>query len=89
MPQSHPFIERLMGSVRIKYLDKTLFWNKKDLTAKLEEFCVYFNENRAHSSLGGFSPADVDEKKKGNPAGLANFSWQKYCRGLFELPVSA
>jgi putative transposase len=33
-PQSHPFIERLIGTVRRKYLDHTLFWNRHDLQKK-------------------------------------------------------
>jgi hypothetical protein len=27
MPLSHPFVERLIGTVRREYLDRTLFWN--------------------------------------------------------------
>jgi hypothetical protein len=27
IPSSHPFIERLIGNVRRKYLDRVLFWN--------------------------------------------------------------
>ena len=36
IPSSHPFIERLIGTVRRKYLDRVLFWNSVDLTRKLE-----------------------------------------------------
>ena len=89
VPQSHPFVERLIGTVRRECLDKTLFWNERDLATKLERFRVYYNENRAHSSLDGFAPEGFDEKKRKKPAKLANFEWQKHCRGLFELPVSA
>jgi putative transposase len=34
-PLSHPFIERLIGTVRREYLDRTLFWNRGDLERKL------------------------------------------------------
>ncbi len=30
-PMSHPFVERLISSVRRELLDKTLFWNANDL----------------------------------------------------------
>lgn len=89
VPQSHPFVERLIGTVRRECLDNTLFWNERDLAAKLEQFRVYYNENRAHSSLAGFAPEDFDEKKRQEAASVADFGWQKHCRGLFELPVSA
>ena len=35
-PVSHPFIERLIGTVRREYLDHVFFWNAIDLTRKLE-----------------------------------------------------
>jgi len=89
VPQSHPFVERPIGTVRRECLDKTLFWNERDLANKLEQFRVYYNENRAHSSLDGFAPEDFNEKKRQEAASVANFGWQKHCRGLFELPVSA
>lgn len=34
-PESHPYIERLIGSARREYLDKLFFWNKFDLERKL------------------------------------------------------
>jgi hypothetical protein len=30
-PQSHPFVERLIGTIRREYLDRVLFWNERDL----------------------------------------------------------
>jgi len=38
VPLSHPFVERLIGSVRREYLDRTLFWTTADLEAKLIDF---------------------------------------------------
>ncbi len=35
-PRSHPFVERLIGTVRREYLDRTLFWNQSDLERKLD-----------------------------------------------------
>jgi putative transposase len=31
VPLSHPFIERLIGTIRREYLDHVLFWNRFDL----------------------------------------------------------
>jgi hypothetical protein len=33
VPLSHPFVERLMGTLRREYLDRTLFWTAIDLDA--------------------------------------------------------
>jgi putative transposase len=35
VPFSHPFVERLIGTVRREYLDRILFWTTADLEAKL------------------------------------------------------
>jgi hypothetical protein len=37
-PLSHPFVERLIGTVRREYLDQTLFWNRGDLERKLDNY---------------------------------------------------
>jgi transposase InsO family protein len=42
-PRSHPFIERLIGTIRREYLDQTLFWNQGDLERKLDSYEVYYN----------------------------------------------
>jgi hypothetical protein len=34
-PMSHPFIERLIGTIRRELLDQIFFWNQSDLQAKL------------------------------------------------------
>jgi putative transposase len=38
VPLSHPFVERLIGTVRREYLDRILFWTTTDLEAKLVDF---------------------------------------------------
>ena len=45
VPLSHPFVERLIGTVRREYLDRTLFWTTVDLENKLLEFRDYFNSH--------------------------------------------
>ena len=38
VPMSHPFVERLIGSVRRELLDQTLFWTATDLENKLTNY---------------------------------------------------
>ena len=38
VPLSHPFVERLVGTLRREFLDRTLFWTTADLEAKLLDF---------------------------------------------------
>jgi putative transposase len=83
---SHPFIERLIGSVRRELLDQTFFWTAADLENKLRGYRQYYNQDRGHSSRGGATPVSISGKKLAN---LNHFRWDKYCRGLFQLPVAA
>ena len=53
VPVSHPFVERLIGTIRREYLDRTLFWTTADLENKLLDFQTYFNEHRAHTGGKG------------------------------------
>src|SRR5262249_31533694 len=53
VPLSHPFVERLIGTIRRECLDRTLFWTATDLEQKLQDFQHYFNKHRAHDGLGG------------------------------------
>ena len=52
VPQSHPFVERLIGTIRRECLDRMLFWSAVDLEQKLSGFTDFYNENRTHASLG-------------------------------------
>jgi len=89
VPPSHPFVERLIGSIRGEFLDYTLFWNAVDLERKLADFQSYFNEYRVHSSLGGQTPAEVSGERVNRQATLHRFRWQTHCRELYQLPVAA
>ena len=40
VPVSHPFVERLIGTIRREFLDHVLIWNAIDLGRKLEEFRI-------------------------------------------------
>jgi hypothetical protein len=55
-------VERLIGTVRREFLDHVLIWNAIDLEQKLEEFKIYYNENRAHQSLSGSTPGERSGK---------------------------
>ena len=41
VPLSHPFVERLIGTIRREYLDRMLFWTTADLETKLLNFQHY------------------------------------------------
>lgn len=56
VPLSHPFVERLIGTVRRELLDEVLFWGAADLERKLLQFRDYYNDDRVHASLDGRTP---------------------------------
>jgi transposase InsO family protein len=56
VPLSHPFVERLIGTVRRELLDHVPFWSARDLERKLAAFMAYYNEARTHRSLDGETP---------------------------------
>ncbi|PYT71924.1 MAG: hypothetical protein DMG42_15470 [Acidobacteria bacterium] len=86
VPLSHPFVERLIGSLRREYLDHMLFWTTADLEDKLLDFRTYFNNHRTHNSLEGQTP---DTPTSRPPANLHSFRWQPHCRALYQTPVAA
>ena len=86
VPMSHPFVERLIGSVRRELLDQTLFWTVTDLENKLREYQCYYNEYRTHSGRDGVTPM---ESKGNKVVDINDYRWKKHCRGLFELPAAA
>jgi len=86
VPMSHPFVERLIGSIRRELLDHTFFWTATDLENKLREYQVYYNEHRCHSGQDGRTPVHPGT---GNVVDLNSYRWKKHCHGLFQLPVSA
>lgn len=50
VPVSHPFVERLIGTIRRECLDRTLFWTSADLEMmKLRDFQRYYNGHRTHA----------------------------------------
>jgi transposase InsO family protein len=88
-PVSHPFVERLIGTVRREYLDRMFFWNALDLTRKLGAFAGYYNLHRVHRALDGTPPAQRAGGVAAPPAALAHYNWRQHCRGLFQTPIAA
>jgi len=89
VPRSHPFIERLIGTLRREYLDQTFFWNGLDLHRKLNHFAAYYNERRVHAGLSGRTPVQRCGKTSGQPANLDHVAWRSDCSGLFHTPIAA
>jgi transposase InsO family protein len=89
VPVSHPFVERLIGTVRREFLDRTFFWNALDLERKLQAFSLYYNRSRVHQSLIGSTPEEQSGKPRPVCAKLDSYEWQQHCRGLFQTPISA
>jgi putative transposase len=89
VPVSHPFVERLIGTIRREFLDHVVIWNATDLERKLEDFRIYYNENRVHQSLGGRTPEERSGQPPPTVAVLDHYAWRHHCRGLFQMPIAA
>jgi putative transposase len=86
VPLSHPFVERLIGTIRREYLDQTLFWTAADLEEKLRAFQHYFNRHRGHSGLAGGLPEPGEAQM---PLSFASYRWRQHCRGHYQTPIAA
>ena len=89
VPVSHPFVERLIGTIRREFLDHVLVWNAVDLERKLEEFRIYYNDHRAHQSFNGRTPGERFGQPPPSPAVLACYAWRNHCHDLFQMPIAA
>ena len=85
VPMSHPFVERLIGTIRRECLDRMLFWSAFDLERKLSDFADFYNTHRAHASLDGRTPL----QKPLDVATLNRYGWAAHCRGLYQTPIAA
>ena len=88
VPLSHPFIERLIGTIRRECLDRMFFWTAADLEAKLLDFQEFYHRYRTHARLEGQPPEPMVDR----PASRIDFAscrWQKHCRGLYLTPIAA
>ena len=90
IPLSHPFIERIIGTVRREYLDHLFFWNTQDLEEKLNLFKTYYNNERAHSSLNRRTPTETThEKSLKNMISIHRYCWKSHACNLLQLPIAA
>ncbi len=89
VPISHPFVERLIGTIRREYLDHVPFWTSLDLERKLGDFKNYYNQHRVHSSISGTTPLEYLCETPKRQLNINNYGWQSHCRGLFHTPVFA
>jgi transposase InsO family protein len=78
VPLSHPFVERLIGTLRREFLDHVPFWTARDLERKLLLFKDYYNRERTHDSLGGVTPAAKTENLVRRPLDLAAYRWRSH-----------
>jgi transposase InsO family protein len=85
VPLSHPFIERIIGTIRREFLDHVPFWTSTDLERMLNAFSDYYNKARTHRSLDG-APPIPSLRRRGTPQSI---KWQRQCRGHYELPIAA
>ena len=85
VPLSHPFVERLIGTVRGEYLDRTLFWTTADLETKLLDFQHYFNAHRTHAGLEGRLP-EPSIRGSASPIDFGSYRWQSTAEGCTRLP---
>jgi hypothetical protein len=88
-PTSHPFVERLIGTIRREFLDHVLFWNVVDLESKVSVFGDSYNHGRVHSGIGGATPFEIGGGPRVRPANLNSFRWKTHCRGVYQLPQAA
>ena len=89
LPISHPFVERLIGTIRREYLDFVPFWTARDLENKLLSFKDFYNNQRCHYALDGDTPSERTGKIRSEVADLDAYRWRSHCRGLYHLPVAA
>jgi putative transposase len=87
-PLSHPFVERLIGTIRRECLDRTLFWTAADLEAQLFDFQRYFSGYRTHAGLGGRTPEPRTEEDTARVS-VSTYRWRPHCRGLYQTPIAA
>jgi putative transposase len=85
VPLSHPFIERLIGTIRRECLDRMLFWSAGDLEQKLSAFQGFYNAHRGHAGLDGQTPVETRRKI----ASLNDYRWEGHCRRLYQTPIAA
>ena len=57
-PNAAAHIERVIKTLRVECLDRTLIWNERHLRATLHEYISWYNEARVHQGLRGIPAPD-------------------------------
>ena len=89
VPQSHPCIERAIGTVRQEFTNRIGFWSQSDLENKLSSFTDYYNKYRVHSSLSGKPRTEIEGKRHLESIKLDQYSWLSHCGNLYQTPLAA
>jgi transposase InsO family protein len=89
VPLSHPYVERLIGTIRREYLDQVPFWTARDLERKLRLYKEYYNKDRPHQGLEGALPDLQCSKMDRKITQLYTCRWRDHCHGLYQLPEAA
>ncbi len=89
IPLSHPFVERLIGTIRREYLDQVPFCSAPDLERKVLLFKEYYNRDRVHRGLNRTPPDENSGITNRKITRLDDYRWRKRCRGLYQLPAAA
>jgi len=89
VPLSHPFVERLIGTIRREYLDQVPFWGPADLERKLRSLKDCYNRERTHQGLDGKTPNSISGTAVQTTAHMDNYRWKSCCRGMYQLPIAA
>jgi hypothetical protein len=74
VPLSHPFVERLIGTIRRDFLDHVPFWSARDFQRKLTDFQDYYNHARVHRALDRGPPAERTGVRNRRIANFENYS---------------
>lgn len=89
VPISHPFIGRLISTIRREYLDHTFYWNETDLLRKLNEFKDYYISMRVHQGVEGKTSNLVANGSEPKLIENDSYRWKSHCNGLFQMPEAA
>jgi putative transposase len=88
VPLPHPFVERLIGTIRRVCLNGPRFWRAADLERKLLDFHLYYNGHRTDAGLDGHTSESSTDAGCVR-ARVSSYRWQPYCPGLYQTPMAA
>jgi len=88
-PTSNPYVESIIGKIRLEYTNNLLFFGREDLVVKLAEFRRYYNEARVHSQISFNTPSEKASDAPLATVNLGNVRWNSYCHGLYNIPIAA